>query len=1051
MTVERSAGLPLSGQSALLQEISSCQLSSTLHSLQVRELPADNRSRAMESRRVGEEGGVSLHRRSHVISSLLADGADVQKAFGFFPEIEVEHEAAADSQSEVDQRCSSPSLVPHVSSSQPILLQGAEEDDAESQMELDRAIALSLAEQKGECTTVLGKSGLKRKRGDAVVEAPGENTPHAAGATAVAAPSKAVANTVQCQAGWPAGITNIGNSCWFGAIIQSLFHLPSFRDLVLQHTIPDGTMEMESIRDEDKGRKFQPPLVFLSHLKELFSQMMVASTSPVDPSHSISSFSQGFAGAHTQQDVSEVTHRLLDWLEEAFSNGQYERNPMVDLFYGQCLVLDPAEESGEGRLEAFGQLPLQVAGFSCLHDSLQATLWDGEGREHWLTRLPPVLTFDLSRFAFDAVEGRAQKLHHRLEFPQHLYMDRYILSNREIVQLKRDETRRLLETQGRLQQQLARFAEFGSGPRHFPLWDVLQYALEFSTTVPRPTEEVLSNPSSPTFHKQFTPSVSPLPPTTSSGNEPPARTPSPVAHQSSSSPSIPTFLPIPLAGSKEERSQVSFWLSEWLQEVRADVQELQEGICRLQRAIDTMYTQPTLQKFSYRLHSVLVHEGQAQAGHYWAFVGRREWGFSGKRADGGTEGNAETEEIGWRRFNDVRVSEASWEEVQREGCGGEESASAYCLLYVAEKDNEESVGESDVESEGEKSESLSSLPRDLRLAVPGDSASEGPGEVPSEASPAQAHIVGSNDVEVEVEIKESEVYGTSRVQEDLEDRDQKPCASDEIKVDETKGTSQLHDSATTTGSNNSDVNSSDVTVSTDESTELSFQLPMEEIAEEESPAMQGVLLALTKTSNLYQSHGPEAALIEAFRSEYSRLVVLANSDNRFTTSTQPSTGNQPTNTTYPRFKDSSAQIDGSTSQLVGESKQTHTTSSSTTCVDPSTKNIFLPLHTPSATPSSPCTNSAVDLRLEHVLVYLLRAGAPKKVVERSLLEAFASPALSQHPWCVQVMRVAQARLKEIRPEDMDLDEYQRWLNAYASFRKAAAFLHSGLVLFLQKR
>ena len=82
---------------------------------------------------------------------------------------------------------------------------------------------------------------------------------------------------------------------------------------------------------------------------------------------------------------------------------------------------------------------------------------------------------------------------------------------------------------------------------------------------------------------------------------------------------------------------------------------------------------------------MLVHEGQAQAGHYWAFVGRREWGSSGKRVDAGIEGNAETEEIGWRRFNDVRVSEASWEEVQREGCGGEESASAYCLLYVAEK------------------------------------------------------------------------------------------------------------------------------------------------------------------------------------------------------------------------------------------------------------------------------------------------------------------------------------------------------------------------------
>ena len=31
----------------------------------------------------------------------------------------------------------------------------------------------------------------------------------------------------------PAGLKNIGNTCWFNSIIQSFFHLPKFRNIIL--------------------------------------------------------------------------------------------------------------------------------------------------------------------------------------------------------------------------------------------------------------------------------------------------------------------------------------------------------------------------------------------------------------------------------------------------------------------------------------------------------------------------------------------------------------------------------------------------------------------------------------------------------------------------------------------------------------------------------------------------------------------------------------------------------------------------------------------------
>ena len=74
-------------------------------------------------------------------------------------------------------------------------------------------------------------------------------------------------------------------------------------------------------------------------------------------------------------------------------------------------------------------------------------------------------------------------------------------------------------------------------------------------------------------------------------------------------------------------------------------------------------------QYGYRLHAVLVHEGQAASGHYWAYTYSPQY-------------NA------WLKFNDIMVTEASWEELEKESVGGYHNASAYCLMYVrANNDN----------------------------------------------------------------------------------------------------------------------------------------------------------------------------------------------------------------------------------------------------------------------------------------------------------------------------------------------------------------------------
>ncbi|NWS82866.1 UBP28 hydrolase, partial [Toxostoma redivivum] len=728
---------------------------------------------------------------------------------------------------------------------------------------------------------------------------------------------------------WPVGMKNIGNTCWFSAVIQSLFQLPEFRRLVLGYSLPQNVLESCCSHTGKRN------IAFMQELQCLFALMLGTWRKFVDPSAALELLRDVFRSAEQpQQDVSEFTHKLLDWLEDAFqltvnvtSSGDKSENPMVQLFYGTFLTEGVHEGNTFSKIETFGQYPLQVNGYRNLNECLEGAMVEGEmdeatasqsvkyGQERWFTKLPPVLTFELSRFEFNQSLGQPEKIHTKLEFPQTMYMDRYLYCNKDLIQMKREEMKKLKEKMVTLQQKLERYMEYGSGPARFPLPDMLQYVLEFIAT--KPAVAVSSAQSSQTtlLHSQAKPPVldvlsqpNGVQERTDTRTEDEAAFVTNSSLQQNSSmelqaPVSPAELserPAPHVVSEEELNLVQTCLQRWRNEIEQDVQDLKESIARINLSIEQMYCDPLLQQVPYRLHAVLVHEGQANAGHYWAFI----YDQPRKR---------------WLKYNDISVTESSWEELERESFGGLRNASAYCLMYISDQVSRAAADEDEAPEARQFQKEVEALSPELRHYIQEDN---------------------------------------WRLEQEAEDWDEEQSCK--IPQMEPSPTSELQDLSSESGPEQSSVCEQSV---------HSLSSEHARIAKEQTAK------AIANTADAYEKNGVEAALCKAFREEYSRLYLL--------------------------------------------SKET-----------PTPQN---------------------DARLQHVLIYFLQNNAPQQVVERTLLEQFADKNLSYDERSISIMKVARAKLSEIGPEDVDMEEYKRWHEDYSLFRKVSIYLLTGLELYQNRK
>ncbi|XP_063640599.1 ubiquitin carboxyl-terminal hydrolase 28 isoform X40 [Pan troglodytes] len=590
---------------------------------------------------------------------------------------------------------------------------------------------------------------------------------------------------------------------------------------------------------------------------------------------------------------------------------------MVQLFYGTFLTEGVREGKPFCNNETFGQYPLQVNGYRNLDECLEGAMVEGDvellpsdhsvkyGQERWFTKLPPVLTFELSRFEFNQSLGQPEKIHNKLEFPQIIYMDRYMYRSKELIRNKRECIRKLKEEIKILQQKLERYVKYGSGPARFPLPDMLKYVIEFASTKPAsescppesdthmtlPLSSVHCSVSDQTS-KESTSTESSSQDVQSTFSSPEDSLPKSKPLTSSRSSMEMPSQPAPRTVTDEEINFVKTCLQRWRSEIEQDIQDLKNCIASTTQTIEQMYCDPLLRQVPYRLHAVLVHEGQANAGHYWAYI------YNQPRQS-------------WLKYNDISVTESSWEEVERDSYGGLRNVSAYCLMYINDK-----------------------LPYFNAEAAPTES---------DQMSEVEA---------LSVELKHYIQEDNWRFEQEVEEwEEEQSCKIPQME---------------------SSTNSSSQDYSTSQEPSVASSHGVRCLSSEHAVIVkEQTAQAIANTARAYEKSGVEAALSEAFHEEYSRLYQLA--------------------------------------------KETPTSHS--------------------------------DPRLQHVLVYFFQNEAPKRVVERTLLEQFADKNLSYDERSISIMKVAQAKLKEIGPDDMNMEEYKKWHEDYSLFRKVSVYLLTGLELY----
>ena len=231
------------------------------------------------------------------------------------------------------------------------------------------------------------------------------------------------------------GLRNQGNTCYMNSLLQTLHHLPEFREAI--YSIPtqlDNSSAIELVPLE-----LQRVFYELQHAEEHGS-------AEVGTEQLTRSFGWGRREVMEQQDVQEFARMLCDALQSAFK-AHGVRDAVSDLFEGRTASLTRCTRvpfSSE-KEERFYDLSLQVQGCPSLHHSLRDFVKEEtlKGDNAYNTRdptfgkqearrgvrfksLPPILLLHLKRFEYDYASGDLQKLQTEFTFPTRLKLHRYM-------------------------------------------------------------------------------------------------------------------------------------------------------------------------------------------------------------------------------------------------------------------------------------------------------------------------------------------------------------------------------------------------------------------------------------------------------------------------------------------------------------------------------------------------------------------------------------------------------------------------------------------------
>ncbi|PWA52381.1 TRAF-like protein [Artemisia annua] len=222
------------------------------------------------------------------------------------------------------------------------------------------------------------------------------------------------------------GLKNQGATCYMNSLLQTLYHISSFRKAVYHMPTTENDMVPGSI-----------PLA----LQSLFYKLQYSETS-VTTKELTESFGWTSDDAFVQHDVQEFNRVLCEKLEDKMKGTAVE-GTIQKLFEGHqfsdinCINVDFKST----RKESFYDLQLDVKGCRDVYASfdkyVEVELLEGDNKyraeEHGLQdarkkvlfiAFPPVLQLHLKRFEYNVDSTLTSKINDRYEFPLELDLDR---------------------------------------------------------------------------------------------------------------------------------------------------------------------------------------------------------------------------------------------------------------------------------------------------------------------------------------------------------------------------------------------------------------------------------------------------------------------------------------------------------------------------------------------------------------------------------------------------------------------------------------------------
>ena len=117
--------------------------------------------------------------------------------------------------------------------------------------------------------------------------------------------------------GTPVGLKNVGNTCWFSAVVQSLFHIPNFRDIILNFFPPPPSNGIAEVRlgfqlvipvKSLPNSQVQQCVQFVLGLQRLFALLMHSERKYIDP---LPAIQVGREGGGLAFDTSDRSNTLI--------------------------------------------------------------------------------------------------------------------------------------------------------------------------------------------------------------------------------------------------------------------------------------------------------------------------------------------------------------------------------------------------------------------------------------------------------------------------------------------------------------------------------------------------------------------------------------------------------------------------------------------------------------------------------------------------------------------------------------------------------------------